>query len=336
MIAAIYARKSTDQNVSDEEKSVTRQVERTRAYAALKGWQISEDHIYVDDGISGAEFIKRPGFLRLTNALKPRTPFQVLVIAEEFRFGREQIETAYALKQLIDAGVRVSCYLTDTERTLDSATDKFMLSALTFAGELEREKGKQRTYDAMRRKAERGHVAGGIVYGYDNVRVGDHIECQVNPAEAEVIRRIFHLTADDYGLIRIAKILTARRHRPAAGEPAGPGMGGLVRARHAPAGALPGAHRLEQDAPGGPRRHPHKSPPAGVPPPDRACPLWLVPGLDVLDHAAGEGARLDVLRLLLQSLARGARLPEQSHRPAGRREPSSARCSRPPCLRRNG
>ena len=28
MIAAIYARKSTDQNVSDEEKSVARQVER--------------------------------------------------------------------------------------------------------------------------------------------------------------------------------------------------------------------------------------------------------------------------------------------------------------------
>jgi hypothetical protein len=28
MIAAIYARKSTDQNVADEEKSVTRQVER--------------------------------------------------------------------------------------------------------------------------------------------------------------------------------------------------------------------------------------------------------------------------------------------------------------------
>ena len=34
MNAAIYARKSTDQNIADEEKSVTRQVERTRAYAA--------------------------------------------------------------------------------------------------------------------------------------------------------------------------------------------------------------------------------------------------------------------------------------------------------------
>jgi DNA invertase Pin-like site-specific DNA recombinase len=36
MIAAIYARKSTDQNLPDEEKSVTRQVEHARAYAARK------------------------------------------------------------------------------------------------------------------------------------------------------------------------------------------------------------------------------------------------------------------------------------------------------------
>jgi DNA invertase Pin-like site-specific DNA recombinase len=61
MIAAIYARKSTDQNISDEEKSVTRQVQHARAYAAKKGWTVANDHVYADDGISGAEFVKRPG-----------------------------------------------------------------------------------------------------------------------------------------------------------------------------------------------------------------------------------------------------------------------------------
>ena len=37
MIAAIYALKSTDQHIADEEKSVTRQIERARVYAARKG-----------------------------------------------------------------------------------------------------------------------------------------------------------------------------------------------------------------------------------------------------------------------------------------------------------
>ena len=39
MIIAICARKSTEQNVSDEEKSVTRQIEHARAYAKRKGWR---------------------------------------------------------------------------------------------------------------------------------------------------------------------------------------------------------------------------------------------------------------------------------------------------------
>ena len=88
MTAAIYARKSTDQSrVSDEQRSVARQVEHARAYAARKGWHVLDEHVHVDDGISGAEFANRPGFLRLMNTLKPRAPFQVLVMSEESRLG---------------------------------------------------------------------------------------------------------------------------------------------------------------------------------------------------------------------------------------------------------
>jgi len=99
MIAAIYARKSTEQLGAHEQKSVTRQVDHARQYAQRKGWTVAEDHVYVDHGISGAEFefAKRPGLLRLMNALatKPRPPFQVLVMSEESRLGRESIETAF-------------------------------------------------------------------------------------------------------------------------------------------------------------------------------------------------------------------------------------------------
>src|SRR5437762_3987440 len=134
MIAAIYARKSTEQNgVADEAKSVTRQVEPARAYAERKGWTVADEHVYSDDAISGAEFVKRPGFIRLMNALKPRPMFQVLIMSEESRLGREQIQTAYALQQVADAGVRLFFYLEDRERTLDSAQDKFMRSAMGFA-----------------------------------------------------------------------------------------------------------------------------------------------------------------------------------------------------------
>lgn len=95
MIAAIYARKSTDQTgVAEEAKSVPRQIEHARVYAAKKGWTVDEASIFADDGVSGAEFSKRPGLLRLMAALKPRPPFQVLVMSEESRLGCETIETA--------------------------------------------------------------------------------------------------------------------------------------------------------------------------------------------------------------------------------------------------
>ena len=73
MIAAIYARRSTDQHLPDAEKSVTRQIEHASAYASKKGWTVHDDYLYSDDGISGAEFVKRPGFLRLMTALN-RSP----------------------------------------------------------------------------------------------------------------------------------------------------------------------------------------------------------------------------------------------------------------------
>jgi site-specific DNA recombinase len=226
MTAAIYVRKSTDQTgVSDDQRSVARQVDHARQYAARKGWAVLDEHVYADDGISGAEFANRPGFLRLMNALKPRAPFQVLVMSEESRLGREAIETAFALKQLVQAGVRVFFYLEDRERTLDTPTDKIMMSLTAFADELEREKARQRTYDAMSRKARAGHVTGGRVFGYDNVEIvgpdgqRSHVERRINDAEAAVVRQIFEWCAAGAGLTRITKRLNADGLRAQQGRP---------------------------------------------------------------------------------------------------------------------
>src|SRR5262249_15588753 len=105
--AAIYARKSTKQDVAKEDTSVERQIEHARAFATARGWAVRDDHVFKDDGIPGAESANRPDFLRLMNALKPKAPFQFLIMSEESRLGREAIEVSYALKQLVQAGVRV-------------------------------------------------------------------------------------------------------------------------------------------------------------------------------------------------------------------------------------
>jgi len=228
MIAAVYARKSTEQSgISDEQKSVARQIDHARQYAKRKGWTVPDDCIFVDDGISGAEFAKRPGFLRLMNAL-PRPRFEVLVMSEESRLGREAIETAYALKQLIQAGVRVFFYLEDRERTFDSPMDKLLTSVVAFNDEMERVKSSQRVTDTMHRKARAGHVCGGRTFGYDNVEVlgpdgkRSHVVRRINEREADVVRRIFEMCAAGLGLTQITKTLNAERAiapRPQRGRP---------------------------------------------------------------------------------------------------------------------
>jgi hypothetical protein len=97
---------------------------------------VREACIFVDDGISGAEFANGPGFVRLMAAL-----------------GREAIETAYALKQLITAGVRVFFYLEDRER-FDSPTDKLLMSVTAFADELERQKAALRVWRAAQARRD--------------------------------------------------------------------------------------------------------------------------------------------------------------------------------------
>ncbi len=204
MIAAIYARKSTDQNVADEEKSVTRQVDRAR----LRG------RARLDRG-------RRPRLQRRRNQRRgvpeaagvpgaheraaPAPPFQVLIVMEQSRLGRSQDEVPYALKRITDAGVRIFAYLTNSEVKRESAADRFMIHAIAFVDDMAREQSRERTRDALRRKAERGHVAGGMLYGYRNVRGDGHVTRVIVPEEAEVIRRVFGEIAAGAGYLAVAQ-----------------------------------------------------------------------------------------------------------------------------------
>jgi site-specific DNA recombinase len=233
MTAAIYARKSTEQSaVANEAKSIARQIEHAKTYAIKKGWAVDERFIFSDDAVSGAEFGKRrPGLLRLMNALKPKPEFQVLIMSEESRLGRDRIKTEYHLQSLTEAGVRIFFYLTDQEARMDDATSALLGTLKLYAAQMEREKAQQRVYDTMVRKAKAGHVTGGTCFGYTNVVITDasgrrsHVEYQINPAEAAVVKRIFELYVAGHGFQTIAKLLNAEHaHCPRArplSKPAG-------------------------------------------------------------------------------------------------------------------
>jgi DNA invertase Pin-like site-specific DNA recombinase len=141
--------------VAGESKSVTRQVEHAREYATRKGWTVGEGGVFVDDGrlrrgVRSAPRVRASDCIAEAAAAVRRADH----VGGVARLGREAIETAYALKQLLAAGVRVFFNLEDRERVLDSPTDKIPLSLTAFANELEREKSRQRVTDTMGSESE--------------------------------------------------------------------------------------------------------------------------------------------------------------------------------------
>ena len=229
IIAAIYARKSTKQEgVSDDAKAVERQEENARAFAGKRGWTVSDQHVYKDDGISGTEFAKRPAFMKMMNSLKPRPPFQVLIVSEQKSIGREMAETSYVIKQLAQAGVEIVEYVHGKSLTPRTTIEKLMSSVQGFSDEDHAVKSSERVIEAHTKLFAMGRVVGGRVFGYKNVHKysgedadgnprKSHTEREVNPTEAAVVRRIFELYDAGEGLKRIAMQLNeehAARPKP--------------------------------------------------------------------------------------------------------------------------
>src|SRR2546426_12795957 len=97
MIAAIYAGKSTEQNGADADaKSVARQIENARAFAASKGWTVADAHVYADDAVSGAEVKKLVNRERLLQVIRARPPFKALILRDTSRFGRRDGDEGFS------------------------------------------------------------------------------------------------------------------------------------------------------------------------------------------------------------------------------------------------
>jgi site-specific DNA recombinase len=219
MIAAIYARKSTDDSERNEDaRSTTRQVEHAREFATKHGWTVADDHIYADEAISGAEWKHRTQFNRLLAILEPAPPFQVLIVSELSRIGRDPVRTPYFIQHIEDAGVAVWSYLSNRPISLADESSEIHTIFDSLAASFERRRASQRVRDAHRRRAERGCVTGGRCYGYTNHPDGTYVRRVLNENEAAVVRRIFELYAAGVGMTTIAHRLNEEGVKPPRGR----------------------------------------------------------------------------------------------------------------------
>ncbi len=211
MRAAIYARRSTEEH---QAASLDVQIDEAKRFIEKRGWETSADDTFIEDGVSRAEFVKRPALFRLLRGAAARA-FDIVVVRDETRLGGDVNRTCLLIQEILEAGVRLFYHSTGEEVRLDDATAKMMVAVRNYASELEREKISSRTYEHLLSKARRGLNVGGRCYGYDNVPVMDgkrrkEVGYKVNDTDAAIVGDIFESYARGWGLRRIAKHLNER------------------------------------------------------------------------------------------------------------------------------
>jgi DNA invertase Pin-like site-specific DNA recombinase len=236
--AVTYLRKSTD----EQKQSIGRQRDQVARYAAARGYRLARE--YVDEGIAGDVFDKRPAFQEMLRAAQ-RKEFDVILVDEPSRLSRQNpidlIEKVVA--PLRRSGVKID---TASKGPLDyeSLAGIIMMTVHDHKSEDESRDLSRRVLGGMVRRAQAGAWFGWICpYGLRIVREIDPVtgkvtarQCVLGPEEeVRAVRFIFDAVANwGWSLRRVCRELEARGVK----VPAGNGRGGNKRAGRWNAGTV--------------------------------------------------------------------------------------------------
>ncbi len=164
ILAASYARFSHAEGDSD---SCKLQTSRCDEAANTNKWKLVL--AFEDDGISGREMLKRPGFKKLLAAAK-RGEFTILIVRDLDRFTRgEMARVMGILQELADLGVKVFQYIDSTFVNIDDEQGLFT-AFKAYSNRREATKASPRIKDKLSKRADEGGITHGVPYGFKNAR----------------------------------------------------------------------------------------------------------------------------------------------------------------------
>src|SRR5580765_7174645 len=188
MRTAVYARVSTTRQA--QAQTIEQQLDRLREAAAGRGWELEEQHVYRDDGYSGAG-LGRPGLDRLRDHAALAGLDLVLVTAPD-RLARNYVHQVLLIDELAGRG----CQVEFLDRPMSSDPhDQLLLQIRGAVAEYERTLIAER----MRRGRQAKLRAGTLLpwtrppFGYrlDPDRPRDAAAVRVDPGEAVLVAQLF-------------------------------------------------------------------------------------------------------------------------------------------------
>ena len=189
---AVYLRVSTADQL---ELSPDAQKRMILDYAKRNNILISDEYVFIDEGISGRKAEKRPAFMKMiATAKKKPKPFDVILVHKFDRFSRSR-EDSIVYKSLLrkECGVQV---ISITEHIEDDKFAVILEAMLEAMAEYYSLNLADEVTKGMTEKALRGGYQAKPPMGYEIKHKGDLPT--IIPAEAEIIKKIFLMYAEEH------------------------------------------------------------------------------------------------------------------------------------------
>lgn len=200
--AALYCRLSRDDNMDSESNSIQNQRKILQKAAKDKGY--TDTVFFVDDGITGTT-MKRPGFQKMLTAIEAGY-ISAVFVKDLSRLGRNYIEVGKLTEEffpLHDIRLVAVSDGVDSDEGEDDFTPFKNIMNEYYAKDISK---KRRIVNKM--KGNAGVPLSPPPYGYIK-KPDDPRFWVVEPEAAEVVRRIYCMALEGYGLAEIAARLAA-------------------------------------------------------------------------------------------------------------------------------
>jgi site-specific DNA recombinase len=188
MNIAVYVRVSTQRQAQTQ--TIEQQLDSLRTYHEAQGWPWQEEHIFRDDGYSGAK-LRRPGLDQLREQVG-RAAFDRVVITAPDRLARNYVHQML----LIEECERGGCQVEFVDRPMShDPHDQLLLQIRGAVSQYERSLIAER----MRRGRRQKYLAGGLLpwtrapdgSRVDPARPRDPAGVRLEPTEAAVVAELF-------------------------------------------------------------------------------------------------------------------------------------------------
>ena len=200
--AALYCRLSRDDNMDNESNSISNQKKILQKAAKDKGY--SDTIFFVDDGITGTT-MKRPGFQKMITAIEAGY-ISAVFVKDLSRLGRNYIEVGKLTEEffpLHDVRLVAVSDGVDSDEGEDDFTPFKNIMNEYYAKDISK---KRRIVNKM--KGNAGIPLSPPPYGYIK-NPDDPRFWVVDPEAADVVRRIYRMALEGYGLAETAAALGA-------------------------------------------------------------------------------------------------------------------------------